>query len=361
MSSDAPRIITVKTATPEFPRHSEPAMLERQDGTLFMIWQEFMAGGDGGQDNSPSRLSAMLSRDGGCSWGEPRVLVERTPGDVNVYSPNLVCLPDGEWLFIYFRYHTLASGQPPATSAFVCRSRDEGETFSPPVAIWAHAPLGFASGVAHCLASGRVVLPLGRQTGAIWSPTDHEAVGSMVSDDGGRAWREAGNWIDLPLRGAMEPHVAELRDGRLLMVMRTQLGAVFQAHSTDGGVTWDKPQTTGLRSPESCPELVRIPQTGDLLIAWNNAPYDPGFGSHFGKRSPLTVAVSHNDGRSWSPGKDVETDATRAFSNPVCHVTRRGTVLLLYWTCPYFTERWHMNVARLDLRAALFGLEWLYR
>ena len=35
--------------------------------------------------------------------------------------------------------------------------------------------------------------------------------------------------------------------------------------------------------------------------------------------------------------------------------------MLLYWTCPYFTERWHMNVERLDLRAALFDLDWLYR
>ena len=47
--------------------------------------------------------------------------------------------------------------------------------------------------------------------------------------------------------------IVELRDGRLLMHMRTQLGAVFQSDSTDGGATWSKPQTTGLRAPQSMP------------------------------------------------------------------------------------------------------------
>ncbi len=356
----APEIVVVKQATAEFPRHSEPALLERRDGSLYVVWQEYLGSQAGGEDNAPSRLSAMTSRDDGRTWVDPRVLVERAPGDVNVYSPNLVSLPNGDWLFVYFRYHTLQGGRPPSTSAFACRSRDEGRTFSEPAPIWSHQPLGFASGVMKRLSTGRLVLPVGRQTGAIWSATDHEVVGAAVSDDDGATWREPNSWADLPLRGAMEPQMEELRDGCLLMVVRTQLGAVFQSHSSDGGLTWSKPQTTGLRSPESCPELVRIPQTGDLLLVWNTAPYDPKFGSHYGKRSPLTVAVSNDDGATWMRVKDIETDPTRAFTNPVCLVTTRGKVVLLYWTCPYHTDRWLMNVARLDLRAAIFDLDWLY-
>ena len=34
--------------------------------------------------------------------------------------------------------------------------------------------------------------------------------------------------------------------------------------------------------------------------------------------------------------------------------------LAMYWTCPYRTDRWLMNVERLDLRAAVFGVDWLY-
>lgn len=61
---------------------------------------------------------------------------------------------------------------------------------------------------------------------------------------------EEGN-VWLPLRGAMEPSVAELPGGELVMSLRTQLGAVFMAHSSDGGDTWSLPQTSGLRAPDS--------------------------------------------------------------------------------------------------------------
>lgn len=356
-----PQIVVVGEATADHPRHSEPALIERRDGALFMVWQEYLGSELGGNDQAPSQLSAMISTDGGLTWGDHRVLVNNMPGDVNVYSPNLLKLGNGDWLFIYFRYHVLDAGKPPSTSAYVCRSADEGHTFGSPWTIWERQPLGFASGVVKRLSTGRIVLPIGRQKGAIWSASDHEMLGCFLSDDDGATWRESSNGVDLPLRGAMEAHIEELHDGRLLMVMRTQLGSVFQSHSADGGLTWSKAQTTGLRAPESCPELVRIPQTGDLLIVWNNSEYDPAFGSHYGKRSPLTVAVSKDDGITWTHIHDIETDPGRAFSNPVAFVTHRNQVVLMYWTCPYFTERWHMNVERLDLRAAVFDVDWLYR
>ena len=355
-----PSVVVVAEASAEFPRHSEPAILERRDGTLFMVWQEYVASGREGEDNAPNRLAAMESSDEGRTWGHHHVLVERAPGDVNVYSPNLLKLPGGEWLFIYFRYHKLESGQPPDVSAYACRSSDEGRTFSAPAAIWQHQPVAFASGVVKRLHDGRIILPVGRQTGAIWCATDHEVLGSYVSDDDGRTWQAGQTWVDLPLRGAMEAHVEELRDGRILLVMRTQLGSVFRSHSEDRGLTWSKPQTTGLQSPESCPELIRIPSTGDLLLVWNHSPYDPGFGSHYGKRSPLTVAVSRDEGATWTHLRDVETDPERAFSNPVCFITSRDQVVLMYWTCRYDTVRWLMDVRRLDLRAALFPVSWLY-
>ena len=97
------------------------------------------------------------------------------------------------------------------------------------------------------------------------------------------------------LRGAMEPKIEQTSDGRVLMVMRTQLGAVFKSYSSEGGRTWPLAQTTGLSAPESCPALLRIPQTRDLLLVWNHSAYNPKF-YHYGVRSPLTVAISQDDG-----------------------------------------------------------------
>jgi hypothetical protein len=45
----------------------------------------------------------------------------------------------------------------------------------------------------------------------------------------------------------------------------------------------------------------RIPKTGDLLIVWNDTAEKV--------RTPLTVAVSKDEGRTWQHVRNVETDA----------------------------------------------------
>jgi sialidase-1 len=353
-----PDILTVKKATPEFPRHSEATVLERRDGSLLMAWQEFLASEHGGEDNGPNRIATMVSRDGGNTWGEPKVFVETAPGDVNVYSPSFVRLRNGDVLFFNHTYHRLAPGQQHLASGMVRRSRDDGETWSEPTIVFGRKPAAWCSGVGRELSSGRIIMPLDLVAGA-WPKNDVGALAAMFSDDGGRKWRESRGRVELPMRGAMEGHIEELKDGRLLIMMRTQLGSVFQSFSTDGGDTWSKAQTTGLRAPESCPDINRIPSTGDLAIVWNDSEYDPKFGSHYGKRSPLSIAVSRDEGKTWSEPKHIETDPEWAFSNPGLWFFGNGRAMVTYWACPY-TADWLMDVRLLDLKAALFDVSWLY-
>lgn len=156
----------------------------------------------------------------------------------------------------------------------------------------------------------------------------------------------------------MEAHVEELRDGRLLMIMRTQLGAVFQSHSADGGETWSKAQTTGLRSPETCPELIRL-STGDLMIVWCNAEYDPEFASHYGKRSPLTVALSRDEGATWTCVRNLADNPCLGYYNPVAFCTRQGRVIVSYTETPY-SDAWYMTHGDNHLCGAVFDVGWLY-
>ena len=64
---------------------------------------------------------------------------------------------------------------------------------------------------------------------------------SLVSGDDGKTWKRS-NLIDLGGHGhhsgAMEPTVAELGDGRLLMLIRTHWGRFWEALSDDGGLSW---------------------------------------------------------------------------------------------------------------------------
>jgi hypothetical protein len=61
---------------------------------------------------------------------------------------------------------------------------------------------------------------------------EHFCAGTIFSDDLGHTWT-ASSEITLPLRGAMEPRIAQRRGGSVFMVMRPNLGNVFSSVSTD--------------------------------------------------------------------------------------------------------------------------------
>ena len=359
-------IITLAEAAPEHPRSSEASMVELKDGHILLAWMEFSRSAYGAGDEAPSNICTITSNDGGRTWGDYRVLLEMAPGDTSLYCPNLLRLTSGEILLAYDRYHLYRKGEDFCASGFASKSFDEGRSFTDPVLIWDRTSHASASGTLKQLSTGRLVFPVMRMSGktlenddAAISPTNHVIAGCFYSDDNGETWTECESYVDLPLRGAMEPKVEELNDGRALMVLRTQLGSVFKSVSEDGGQNWAKAQTAGLRAPESCPELLRIPQTGDLMVVWNDSPYDPQF-DHYGKRTPLAVALSKDEGATWENVRYIEDDPTREFTNPAAVVTSRGTVILTYCTSVYkdLTPPGRLGRDLIDLRAAIIDIDW---
>ena len=259
--SKQPEIVMVVEATEQYPRHSCGDMVELADGSLFMNKMEiFKSEGlrHSADDEAKSDIVGLVSRDGGRTWGEQRTLIKCGPDDHAAYYPGLLRLQNGDILFRHAMFHRFAYGAPWRLSGYVCWSKDEGETFSQPVTILDNqSELAWSDGDIRQLSTGRIIIPT--QKVADYERQDeggdHSLNGIMYSDDDGQTWAKCDSYVDLPLRGAMEPKIEELKDGRLLMVMRTQLGAVFKSYSEDGGCTWSKAQTTGLRAPESCPGL----------------------------------------------------------------------------------------------------------
>ncbi len=310
-------------ATAENPRYSEGSIIVLRDGTLLYATTEFIGSGS---DFAKARIIAKTSADGGRTWSDPRVLQENIGGK-NVMSVTLRRLPKSGSQPAPIGMFFLIKNDFNDLRAYLRIANDEGQTFGERILV-TDGP-GY-----HVVNNDRItVLKDGRLLCPVAWTADVEKVNHFtcycaISDDGGRTWRRGKGEVDQPKRGAMEPEVLELDDGRVLMIVRTQLGYIAAAESSDGGDTWSEAKSWGVKSPEAPATLRRIPSTGDLLLIWNHT-YEAGAG-HGGKRTPLTAAVSTDEGRTWSLERTLEKrdNETYAYTSVTFD---RGRALISYY------------------------------
>ncbi|MEO6181579.1 MAG: sialidase family protein, partial [Verrucomicrobiota bacterium] len=300
-------ILTLDVCQPitAHPRHDHQLIFPLKDGRLMLVWSEYylreksVSNAPPSTDDAPCRISAKTSDDHGRSWGEPFVFQENT-GKLNVKHPNLLRLPSGDVLFFYTEWNSRSN-----RAVFFRRSSDDCKNWGPP------QRLSPAKGITNInndhvlrLRSGRIVLP-SFFSPSVWDANDHWQAFCYYSDDEGKNWQSSERRIDLPGRGAEEPCMVETKDGAMLAFLRTSLGSIYKARSVDGGKIWSKPTATGLPAPAAPPLLKRIPSTGNLLLIWNRN-YDRGH-HHQGERTPLSAAISRDDGTTWEKTKDIES------------------------------------------------------
>ena len=149
-----------------------------------------------------------------------------------------------------------------------------------------------------------------------------------------------------------ENGVVELEDGRLWMFMRTEHDYQYECYSEDQGVTWTEPKPSVLKSPLSPASIERLPWTGDLVCIWNDHSGTHPFPK--GRRNPLCVAVSKDDGKTWSDSVVIEKDPDGWY----CYTSmtfQKDRVLLTYNSCVLPT--WCMN----RLKVAALSRGWFER
>jgi sialidase-1 len=130
----------------------------------------------------------------------------------------------------------------------------------------------------------------------------------------------------------MEPGVIELRDGRILQIIRTQMAQIWKSYSSDGGLTWTDAEPMGVVAPEAPATIARIPTTGDLVLFYNPEA-DINNPDHCGLRCPLSVAISRDEGMTWRRTVDLETDRTHQYAYVSC-TFHKGRALLTYYVYP---------------------------
>ena len=289
------------------PRNSEGDFVQLTDGRILFVYTRFTGGG-GVHDQAD--LVSRVSTDQGRTWSDEDLIVVANEGQWNVMSVSLLRLADGRIAIFYCRKNSLTDCRP-----VVRFSTDEAVHWSDPVEIIPEEQVGYHvlnNDRVVQLSSGRLVAPIALHNRPGWAKPDWNGeIACYLSDDGAMTWRRSqtsqqAHDADGKRMVAQEPGVVELNDGRLLLWIRTNAGEQYRSFSTDGGETWSPLHPMGIASPVSPATIERIPKTGDLLLVWNNHAHLPP--AERKARTPLSVAISSDEGETWNHVKTLEDD-----------------------------------------------------
>ena len=250
------------------------------------------------------KLYGVVSKDGGRSWGDER-LIEYNPA-CQTGRPSFMRANDGAiWIFYYGFIHYSRDDEDPAAKAksdlWAIRSADEGKTWAQRRKIWS-GYTGATNGAVQTR-SGRIVVPF-----SFMIPGPMRLLSTVVySDDNGETWNQS-NSLDFhgtggtgDHSGALEPAVVERKDGTLWMLIRTTRGRFWESLSRDDGATWSAARAPG-RVSTSAPAYITRLASGRLALVWNHGrptvdTNKRGFIT--AHREGLYVALSDDDGKTW--------------------------------------------------------------
>lgn len=300
-------------------------LLELADGDLLCTWFNGPGEGDPGTNVVLSRRPA-----GAQQWTEPIVLA--ADPERSEQNPVLFTEPDGDvWLL-----HTSTEPHQATTSRVVKRvSSDSGRTWGEPEVLF-HDPGIFLRNPPVLSEDGTWVLPVYHCT----SNGHHSAV--RLSTDRGRTWEEH------PVPGStgkVQMSVVPLTDGSLLGLFRSRdADRIHVSGSRDGGYSWERPCRTALPNNDSSIQAVRL-ANGHLAITFNDStmerdqfrwvPRGDGF-RRKPTRTPLTVAISTDDGETWPHWRNVQNaddaydDNPAGYSYPSIMQASDGRIHLAY-------------------------------
>ncbi len=324
---------------PDNPRNSEGSFITLKDGRILFIYSHFTGTSSG--DFGHAYLAGRYSYDRGKTWDEKSHPVIGQEGLTNVMSVSLLRLRNGNIALFYLRKNSDTDCIP-----MMRISNDEAVTWSDPVSCIPDRKGYFVLNNDRViqLKNKRLVVPVSlHQTPGDSVFNKKGRIFCYYSDDNGQTWK-SGEEVPNP-HGVLlqEPGIIALKNEKLFMFLRTDKGVQYVSYSGDNGGKWSPVKPGNIVSPCSPASVKRIPDTGHLLLVWNNNGNDQ-------KRTPLNIAVSMNEGKKWKMMKTIEDNPDGWYCYTAVQFT--GDHVLLAYCAGSQTGRAHLsttNIARLSL------------
>lgn len=230
------------------------------------------------------------------------------------WNPVLYQVPGGDLLLFY-----KIGPKPAAWKGYMKTSSDGGITWSAQKAL----PDGFLGPIKNkpvLLENGELMCPSSTE-GDSWK------LHFEVTADNGKTWKMIGPTSDGKELKAIQPSILFDKDGRLQVLCRSQNRAILQSFSADNGQTWTPLEKTSLPNNNSGTDAVTLKNGWQLLVYNHVLP--PGNLAK-GARTPLNVAISKNDGKTWYAALILEDSPISQYSYPSVIQTKDGMVHVVY-------------------------------
>ena len=263
---------------------------------------EIIAAWFGGKKEGNDNVGIWMVKGKPGNWSSP-FEIAKIRNDAH-WNPVLFQSPEGR-IFLFFK----VGKKIPSWETWVKTSDDNGKTWTEAKELVAgdKGGRGPVRNKPIILSNGNWIAGASHEEGG-WNAF------ADISTDNGRSW-QASPYVPLDRtkikgRGLIQPTLWESAPGKVHMLLRSTEGAIYRSDSEDGGKTWSTAYKTGLPNPNSGIDLTRL-NDGTLVLAYNPDATD------WGSRSPLSLAVSFDNGKTWPKILDIDAgDKEDEFSYP---------------------------------------------
>ena len=119
----------------------------------------------------------------------------------------------------------------------------------------------------------------------------------------------------------------QLNDGRLMAIGRTRNAKLAVTYSSDCGDTWSKVVLSDLPNNNSGTDAVTLAD-GRQVVVFNDFATLPG--TPKGVRTPVSIAVSEDDGKTWKNAVVLEDSPISQYSYPSIIQGKDGKLHCVY-------------------------------